>query len=156
MKTPKEFVKHAGCRKKEVSKNRSCSPPLFPVGGDAISVISPPPSLAPNSESRLNIHWSSSARCGIVPHLSAFARSHSVTRMAESMTLFPVFCSLGTSLTFPACATQHLLEGGGRPLLGRTMPVGPDDVQLRQLRRRQSRQERETRRADEWGRHLKL
>lgn len=76
--------------------------------------------------------------------------------MAESMTLFPVLCSPGTGLTFPACASQHLLEGSGRPLLGRTMPVGPDDVQLRQLPRRQSRQERKTRRADEWGRHFKL
>lgn len=144
-------MKHVGCR-----TGSSCSPPLFPVGCDATSVVALPQSLAPNSESRLNFHWSSSPQCVIVPHLSAFARSHSVTQMAESMTLFPVLCSPGTGLTFPACASQHLLEGSGRPLLGRTMPVGPDDVQLRQLPRRQSRQERKTRRADEWGWHFKL
>lgn len=40
--------------------------------------------------------------------------------------------------------------------IGENNASRPDDVQLRQLPRRQSRQERKTRRADEWGRHFKL
>lgn len=40
------------------------------------------------------------------------------------MTLFPVLCSLDTSLTFPACASKHLLEGSGRPLSERQWQGG--------------------------------
>lgn len=39
--------------------------------------------------------------------------------MATIMTLFPVFCSLATSITFPACASKHSLEGSGRPFFER-------------------------------------
>lgn len=138
----------------EVVKSHTCLIAFVSSWRDDITVASLLHSLTPNCESLLNFLWSSSPLCVIVPHLSVFARSHSVTQMAESMTLFPVLCSLDTSLTFPACASQHLLEGSRRPLLGRTMAVGLDDVQLRQLPRRQSGRDGKTRRADEWGRHF--
>lgn len=47
--------------------------------------------------------------CVILPHLSLFARSHSVPLMAELLTLFLVLCTLDTALIFPACVTEHLL-----------------------------------------------
>lgn len=47
--------------------------------------------------------------CVILPHLSLFARSHSVPLMAELLTLFLVLCTLDTTLIFPACVTEHLL-----------------------------------------------
>ena len=76
----------------------------------------------------LNFQWLSSPLCIILLHLSLFARSHSVTQMASSMTLFPVLCSLHLLqyANIPKsyhwdqlqiscmCFTIHLFESSGR------------------------------------------
>lgn len=45
--------------------------------------------------------------CVILPHLSLFARSHSVLLMEELLTLFLVLCSLDAALIFPACVIRR-------------------------------------------------
>lgn len=50
--------------------------------------------------------------CVILPHLSLFARSHSVPLMVELLTLFLVLCTLDTALIFPACVTEHCYKAG--------------------------------------------
>lgn len=50
--------------------------------------------------------------CVILPHLSLFARSHSVPLMVELLTLFVVPCTLDTALIFPACVTEHCFKAG--------------------------------------------